>query len=31
MAHIEIAALKNGVIGQWQYLLNPDVAIFKAK
>lgn len=29
MAHIEIAALKNGVKGEWQYLDHPNIAIFK--
>lgn len=31
MAHIEIAALKHGVKGDWEYLQSPDVARFKVR
>lgn len=29
LAHIEIAALKNGINGEWQYHGHPDIATFK--
>ena len=29
MAHIQIAALKNGINGEWQYLDHPNIATFK--
>ncbi len=29
MAHIEIAALKNGINGEWKYLDHPNIATFK--